>query len=99
MSNIINENNINDYKNKINGNLRNTIKEMTLNRIEVAYKDLLENNKITEEMLDERAYVITDDDDFFDYLDSTIYDEIRNYIKENELDEEEEKEDDEEEEM
>lgn len=99
MSNIINENNINDYKNKINGNLRNTIKEMTLNRIEVAYKDLLENNKITEEMLDEIAYVITDDDDFFDYLDSTIYDEIRNYIKENELDEEEEKEDDEEEEM
>lgn len=99
MSNIINENNINDYKNKINGNLKNTIKEMTLNRIEVAYKDLLSNNKITEEMLDEITYVITDDDNFFDYLDSTIYDEIRNYIKENELDEEEEKEDDEEEEM
>lgn len=93
MSNIINDKNINEYKNKINGNLRNTIKAMTLSRIEAGYKHLLKNNKITEEMLDEIAYIISDNDEVFDYIDSWIYDEIRNYIKENELELEEEEED------
>jgi len=95
MSNIINEKNINDYKNKINGNLRNTIKAMTLNRIEVGYKHLLENNKITEEMLDEIAYIISDNDEVFDYIDSWIYDEIRSYIKDNNLELDEEEDEDE----
>jgi len=95
MSNIINDKNIDDYKNKINGNLRNTIKAMTLNRIEVGYKHLLENNKITEEMLDEIAYVISDNDEVFDYIDSWIYDEIRSYIKDNNLELDEEEDEDE----
>jgi len=95
MSNIINDKNIGDYKNKINGNLRNTIKAMTLNRIEVGYKHLLENNKITEEMLDEIAYVISDNDEVFDYIDSWIYDEIRSYIKDNNLELDEEEDEDE----
>jgi len=95
MSNIINDKNIGDYKNKINGNLRNTIKAMTLNRIEVGYKHLLENNKITEEMLDEIAYVISDNDEVFDYIDSWIYDEIKSYIKDNNLELDEEEDEDE----
>ena len=95
MSNIINDKNIGDYKNKINGNLRNTIKAMTLNRIEVGYKHLLENNKITEEMLDEIAYIISDNDEVFDYIDSWIYDEIRSYIKDNNLELDEEEDEDE----
>lgn len=95
MSNIINDKNIDNYKNKINGNLRNTIKAMTLNRIEVGYKHLLENNKITEEMLDEIAYVISDNDEVFDYIDSWIYDEIRSYIKDNNLELDEEEDEDE----
>jgi len=95
MSNIINDKNIGDYKNKINGNLRNTIKAMTLNRIEVGYKHLIENNKITEEMLDEIAYVISDNDEVFDYIDSWIYDEIRSYIKDNNLELDEEEDEDE----
>jgi len=95
MSNIINDKNIGDYKNKINGNLRNTIKAMTLNRIEVGYKHLIENNKITEEMLDEIAYIISDNDEVFDYIDSWIYDEIRSYIKDNNLELDEEEDEDE----
>lgn len=92
MSNIINNKNINEYRESINGNVQNAIKSMVLNRIEVAHSNLLKKNQVTEEMLDDITYAITDSDEVNDYIDSWINDEIKKYIKENELEENEDEE-------
>ena len=89
MSMIINEKNIDEYREKLNGNYHDSIKSSVLNLIETGYSYLLESNKLTENMVDDITIRITDDEQFNDYLDGLIMDEIQNCINENELGEEE----------
>lgn len=89
MSRIINEDNINDYREELESNFHDSIKSTVLNLIECGYSYLLESNKLTEDILDDITNKVTDDEQFNDYLDGFIMDEIKNCIEENELGEEE----------
>ena len=89
MSKIINENNIAKYREKLKSNYHDSIKSSVLNIIETGYSYLLESNKLTENMVDDITIRITDDEQFNDYLDGLIMEEIQNCINENELGEEE----------
>ena len=89
MSRIINEDNIEEYREDLKSNFHDSIKSTVLNLIETGYSYLLESNKFTEDMLDGITYKVTDDEQFNDYLDGFIMDEIKNCIEENELGEEE----------
>lgn len=89
MNEIINKENIDEYRKKMKGNFSDCIKSTVLNIIESGYSYLLEKDMFTEDMLDEITYIITDDEQFNDYLDSLAMDEIEKCIKENELEEEE----------
>ena len=89
MSRIINEDNINDYREELESNFHDSIKSTVLNLIECGYSYLLESNKLTEDILDDITNKVTDDEQFNDYLDGLIMDEIKNCIEENELGEEE----------
>ena len=90
MSIIINNKNIYEYREKLNSNYHDSIKSTVLNLIEVSHEELLESNKFTEDMLDDIAYAVRNDEDFNNYLDSLIQDEITECIKDNELEEIEE---------
>lgn len=90
MDKIINKNNIIKYKQQLKSNYQDSIKTSILEIIETAYEELLENNIFTEEMLDDMAYNIRNDDNFNDYLDSLIECEIEECIKNNDLEEIEE---------
>ena len=70
-------------------NFHDSIKSTVLNLIECGYSYLLESNKLTEDILDDITNKVTDDEQFNDYLDGFIIDEIKNCIEENELGEEE----------
>ena len=89
MSQIINEDNIYEYRKNLEGNFHNSIKSSILNFIENDFSYLLKSNKLTEDMLDDITTKITDDEQLNDYLDGLMIDEIQNYIKENELGDEE----------
>ena len=84
MSRIINEDNINDYREELESNFHDSIKSTVLNLIECGYSYLLESNKLTEDILDDITNKVTDDEQFNDYLDGFIIDEIKNCIEENE---------------
>lgn len=86
MGNIINYKNIDDYR---TGNLNEAIKSMTLNIIETVYSSILENNKLTEEKLDEMVIAVSDDDEVNDYIDNKIQEQIKKYIEKNHIEEEE----------
>lgn len=89
MSKIINEDNIYEYRQNLQGNFHNSIKSTVLNLIQKDYSYLLESNKFTEDMLYDITTRITDDEQLNDYLDEVIMNEIENCIDENELEEEE----------
>lgn len=89
MSEIINEENIDEYREKLNVNFNNSIKELALNIIEAKYSYLLENNKFDDEMLDSISYEIRADDYFNDCLDNLLIEKIEDCIVENDLGEEE----------
>lgn len=83
MDKIINNKNIENYR---EGNLNEAIRSMTLNIIETAYSSILENNKLTEEKLNEIVIAVSDDDEVNDYIDNKIQAQIekfmgRNYIE------------------
>lgn len=90
MSQIINKDNIYEYREKLEGNFHNSIKSSILNFIENNFSYLLKSNKLTEDMLDDMTTKITDDEQLNDYLDGFIIDEIQNCINENELGDDEE---------
>lgn len=90
MSEVINEDNIDEYRRKLKSNYHDSIKSSILNLIESGYSYLLENDKITKDMLDDMTSHITDDEEFNNYLDGMIIDEIENCIKEYQIEEEEE---------
>ena len=87
MSNIINNKNINEYRENFECNYHDSIKSTVLNLIEVSHEELLESNKFTEDMLDDITYAVRNDEEFNNYLDSLIEDEITECIKDNELEE------------
>ena len=90
MENIINESNIDEYRDSIDSNYQDSIKLSLLNILEAAHPQLLENNQITESMLDDISTKISEDEEFNDYIDSLIHDEIDQYIDANNIEEEEE---------
>lgn len=93
MSQIINTENIDEYRDKLESNYEDSIKATALNLIETGYSFLLESNKFSEDMLDNIATKVVEDDEFNDYIDSTIRDEIIACIEENEIENVEEMED------
>lgn len=92
MENIINEENIDEYRENINSNYYDSIKVNLLNILEAAHPTLLQNNQITESMLDEISNKIAEDEEFNDYVDSLIHNEIEQYNKNNNIEEKEEEE-------
>ncbi len=83
-------NNIDEIRDKLEGNYYNTIKSTVLNLVEVSYKEELENNKIDINSIDKIVNRVVESDEFNDYIDSFIQDEIKNVFIENEILEEEE---------
>lgn len=63
-----------------------------LNILEVAHPTLLQSNQITESMLDEISNKIAEDEEFNDYVDSLIHNEIEQYKETNNIEEEEDEE-------
>lgn len=83
-------NNIDNIRDELNGNFYESIKVAVLNLVEVSYKNELENNKIDINSIDKIVNRLIDSDEFNDYIDSFIQDEIRNVFREDEIIEEEE---------
>lgn len=92
MENIINEDNIDEYRDNININYYDSIKLTLLNILEVSHPKLLKNNQVTESMLDTISNNLVESDEFNDYIDSFICNEIDKYIKDNNIENEEEEE-------
>lgn len=84
--------NIDDIRDKLNCNFNDVLKGIVLNLVEVSYENELEKNKIDVKSIDEIVDRLLDSDEFNDYIDSFIQDEIRKVFKENEVIEEEENE-------
>lgn len=92
IENIINEENIDEYRENINSNYYDSIKVTLLNILEAAHPTLLQNNQVTEAMLDEISNKIAEDEEFNDYVDSLIHNEIEQYKEDNNIEEDEEEE-------
>jgi len=94
--NMINEkltiDNIDDIRDELNGNYYEFVKNTVLNLVEVSYEEELENNKIDINSIDKIVNRIVGSDEFNDYIDSFIQDEIRKVFVENEIIDEEENE-------
>jgi len=88
MNVIINEDNIDDYRDEIDGNINNVIKCYVLNLIETSYPEVLKSNSLTKEKLEEIATKISDNEKFNDYLDSLMFEEISKSFNIDELEEE-----------
>lgn len=84
--------NIDDIKDELNGNYYESVKSTVLNLVEVSYEEELENNKIDINSIDKIVNRIVESDEFNDYIDSFIQDEIRKVFIENEIIDEEENE-------
>lgn len=87
MDKIINEENVDDYR---DGSLYYAIRTTMLNIIEAAHPGILENNQLTEKALDEMVSAVSDNDEVNDYIDSKIHERIDEFIEENHIEEEEE---------
>lgn len=91
MSEIINEDNVDEYIEKLDCSINDGIKDSTLKIIEMHFSNLLESNKFTEDMLSNIAYQVISDEYFSECLDNFINAKIRNcMIKNNLIDEENE---------
>lgn len=84
---IINEDNIDDYREEIDGNINNVVKCYVLNLIETSYPEVLKSNLLTKEKLEEIATKISDNEKFNDYLDSLMFEEIDKSFNIDELEE------------
>lgn len=82
---IINEDNIDEFRDKLDSNYSDSIQSSALNLIESSYSYILESNEFTEEMLGEIAYRVCGNEDFNNYMDSLIMDEIEECARENEI--------------
>ncbi len=84
--------NIDDIRDELNGNYYESVKSTVLNLVEISYEEELKNNKIDINSIDKIVSRIVESDEFNDYIDSFIQDEIRKVFVENEIIEEEENE-------
>lgn len=92
MSKIVNEDNIDDIRDKLNGNYYDAVKTTVLNLIEVSYENELVSNRIDINSIDKIVNKIVESDEFNDYIDSFIQDEIEKVFIEDEIIEQEENE-------
>lgn len=92
MNKIVNEDNIDDIRDKLNGNYYDAVKTTVLNLIEVSYENELVSNRIDINSIDKIVNKIVESDEFNDYIDSFIQDEIEKVFIENEIIEQEENE-------
>lgn len=88
MDKIINEENIDDYR---EGNLYEAVKSIFLNIIESIYPSILENNQLTEDKLDKMVIAVSDSDEVNDFIDNEILTQIDEFAKENNIEKEEER--------
>ena len=86
-SEIINEDNINDYRDEIDGNINEVVKCYVLNLIETSYPEILKNNLLTKVKLEKIATKISDNEKFNDYLDGLMFEEIDKNFNIDELEE------------
>ena len=84
--------NIDDYRDELNGNYYDAIKATVLNLIEVSYENELDSNKIDISSIDKIVNRIVESDEFNDYIDCYIQDEIKKVFIEDKIIEEEDKE-------
>lgn len=92
MSKIVNEDNIDDIRDKLNGNYYDVVKTTVLNLIEVSYENELVSNRIDINSIDKIVNKIVESDEFNDYIDSFIQDEIEKVFIEDEIIQQEENE-------
>lgn len=88
MDKIINEENIDDYR---EGNLYEAVKSIFLNIIESIYPSILENNQLTEDKLDKMVIAVSDSEEVNDFIDNEILTQIDEFAKENNIEKEEER--------
>ena len=84
--------NIDDYRDELNGNYYDAVKATVLNLIEVSYENELDSNKIDISSIDKIVNRIVESDEFNDYIDCYIQDEIKKVFIEDKIIEEEDKE-------
>lgn len=84
--------NIDAYRDELNGNYYDAVKSTVLNLVEVSYEEELESNKINTKSIDKIVNRIVESDEFNDYIDSFIQDEIKKVFIEDEIIEQEENE-------
>lgn len=84
--------NIDDYRDELNGNYYDAVKATVLNLIEVSYENELDSNKIDISSIDKIVNRIVESDEFNNYIDSYIQDEIKKVFIEDKIIEEEDKE-------
>ena len=87
---IINEDNIDDFRDKIDSSYSDSIKSSALNLLETSYSYILESNRFNEEMLNDIAYNVCGNEDFNNHMDSLIMREIEECARENDIQDEEE---------
>lgn len=92
MSKIVNEDNIDDIRDKLNGNYYDAVKTTVLNLIEVSYENELVSNRIDINSINKIVNKIVESDEFNDYIDSFIQDEIEKVFIEDEIIEQEDNE-------
>lgn len=81
-----------EYKQCKENYFQQGIEASILNLIEVAYPELIGNNKFNTKMLSNMAYNIRNDEQLNDYLDGLMIEQIKSCIKENEIELEDEEE-------
>ena len=84
--------NIDDYRDELNGNYYDAVKATVLNLIEVSYENELDSNKIDISSIDKIVNRIVESDEFNNYIDSYIQDELNKVFIEDKIIEEEDKE-------
>lgn len=82
--------NIDRHRDELNGNYYDAVKTTVLNLIEVSYENELNSNKIDINSIDKIVNRIVESDEFNDYIDFYIRDEIKKVFIEDEIIEEEE---------
>jgi len=82
---IINEDNIDEYRDEINSTYHDSIKLTALNLLECSYSHILESNRFSEDMLDEIAYDVCGNEEFNNDMDSLIMRRIEECDRENKL--------------
>lgn len=87
---IINEDNIEEYRDSIESNYEDSLKLILLNILETGYSKLIYNNQVTKSMIDIISNRIAEDEEFNNYIDSLIHAEIVEYIKKNNIENEQE---------